>query len=433
VNARAGLVVGLVVVLIGGGLSYWFFTHFERAERDVETGLKGEAIENSYLAFQRALRRFGREVIVLRSVSELRKLPDRGTLILEAQRSFYMRPELVETLVNWVRTRRGHLIVDAEWPGIDDPLLHTLEVSSEMQSSGENGGESQAANDAAAAEPSDSDGQAQPAQGENRTQEPRAQDAGEANSEASHEGLRFPGAPRALKVEFATPRVLIDNSEEGADLDLTDNAGTRVLQYRLGRGAVTVMTGFDFFSYRAIGNNDHAEALWRLLAAGDDHGPVWFMSQLRGPTFWAWLGEHVWTVLLSLALLLVAWLARTVPRFGPLVPAAAIARRSLREHLAAAGRFIWRNQGAATLLAAVRGRLMKRIRVRVPALANAQGEELSRGLAALTQSSAGTVRAALTDRADSPHAFVQIVRAIAEIDRRLVNQKTEDRGRRTEQ
>jgi hypothetical protein len=76
----------------------------------------------------------------------------------------------------------------------------------------------------------------------------------------------------------------------------------------------------------------------------------------------------------------------------------------------------------------VRARLMIRVRVRAPALANAQGETLTRGLAELTQLSASTVHAALVGQADSPHGFVHVMRAIVEIDRRL---ETMRRRRRT--
>ncbi len=62
-------------------------------------------------------------------------------------------------------------------------------------------------------------------------------------------------------------------------------------------------------------------------------------------------------VLLAGLLLLTLWLWRVGGRFGPLESEPPHGRRSLREHLEAAGTFLWRRRAGGAMLTAVRQRL----------------------------------------------------------------------------
>jgi hypothetical protein len=85
---------------------------------------------------------------------------------------------------------------------------------------------------------------------------------------------------------------------------------------------------------------------------------------MTSPPFLEWVRRDAWPVLAAAALLLVLWLARIIPRFGPLVPDAPPVRRSLLEHVVASGRFLWSRGAGAELVEAVSERAARTARRR---------------------------------------------------------------------
>jgi hypothetical protein len=86
------------------------------------------------------------------------------------------------------------------------------------------------------------------------------------------------------------------------------------------------------------------------------------------------LVEHGWMAIVPLALLLLAWLRMRAQRFGPLVPAAPEARRSLLEHVQASGEHLYRYGRAHLLHQALRRHVLARIRRRDPLAASLEGQ-----------------------------------------------------------
>ena len=141
--------------------------------------------------------------------------------------------------------------------------------------------------------------------------------------------------------------------------------GKRVvaMSFPQGRGRVTLLPGLRFLRNDNIGDLDDAELGWRLSVASarpsrstcgcarPDSSTG--SSAMHGPSFAA------------AALLLVLWLARIIPRFGPLEPDAPPPRRSLLEHLARERPFpVVARRRAPALLDAVRERAARTARRR---------------------------------------------------------------------
>jgi len=139
---------------------------------------------------------------------------------------------------------------------------------------------------------------------------------------------------------------------------------------------------------------------------------------LRGdsPSLWEWLLQHAWPVLLAAALLLLAWLARIVPRFGPLEPEAPPVRRSLLEHLRASGRYVWSRGDAGVLIDALRERVWRsalRRRGGLKGLAHSKAEAT---LAAISERPLATVRAAMSGDAAQHATFVATAGALQQVE-----------------
>lgn len=120
-----------------------------------------------------------------------------------------------------------------------------------------------------------------------------------------------------------------------------------------GYGRVTVLAQAHLFRNRFIGDDDHA-ALLLTLARLEPHvnsvrfirsGKVSLMEMLR---------EHAWRAVAGLAVLLTLWLWRCLPRFGPVCALPTRSQRRFATHLEEAGQFLWRQRMAEVLLQAPR-------------------------------------------------------------------------------
>lgn len=124
-------------------------------------------------------------------------------------------------------------------------------------------------------------------------------------------------------------------------------------------GRLTVLMDSRIFRSRWIGEEEHAELLLALLDATDYDGAVGFMRG-SGLSLWKLLGEHLWPLLLGLAVLTALWLWKSFTRFGPLESASVSSTlRAYEHHLEALGDFQWRLDHAAGLLAPIRAQIVE--------------------------------------------------------------------------
>jgi hypothetical protein len=116
------------------------------------------------------------------------------------------------------------------------------------------------------------------------------------------------------------------------------------------KGRVTLMPSLRFLRNESIGELDHAELGARLAA---QRTPVVLYLSLRSAGVLDWIQRDAWPAFVAAGLLVLLWLGRIIPRFGPLEPEAPPVRRSLVEHIAASGRFLWSRKAGNALLDAV--------------------------------------------------------------------------------
>jgi hypothetical protein len=156
--------------------------------------------------------------------------------------------------------------------------------------------------------------------------------------------------------------------------------GTPVLRAALGNGRVTAMGAWRFLDNRSVFHGDHAQVAVTMLdlRPGDE---LWFVIDEKREALLMWLWHRAGPAI-GLALLAAGFaLWRGARRFGPLLPQAPLARRSVAEQIRGTSAFVLRGGGAA-LLAAARRALDDAARTRI---AGYDGMPLGQRVQALRQ------------------------------------------------
>jgi hypothetical protein len=162
----------------------------------------------------------------------------------------------------------------------------------------------------------------------------------------------------ATEIEFGGESFQVD---AGSTRRVTSSrGGSGILgSAEVGNGRLTVLMDSRIFRNRWIGEKEHADLLLALLNWTEYEGAVGFMRG-SGLSFWGLLTEHLWPVLLGLAVLTGLWLWKNFSRFGPVESASlATPLRGYEHHLEALGDFQWRLDHAAGLLAPLRAKIVE--------------------------------------------------------------------------
>ncbi len=366
------IAIAVMAAASAGGL---FLACFERKTDEVEIGRSQEALGNRYLALGRTLERMGHETVTLGGPSELleRLPPSDGTLFLPIHRRTLTR-EHNQRLLDWVEAG-GHLIAVtyALW---DDPerepddLLDRFGFKQYQHR----------ADDGPLAKPlaPDKTGELETDPGGD---EPRGE---QEDSRWEVAEAHWPGVNEPLQVAF-DPNFYWEAADWGQPVwRITGDLGTHLLTIAHGAGRITAATDDYFLSNDFAGDLDHAELAVRLARMGGRSGPVWIVFSEEWPGLWSQARKYATPVMLSLALLIAAWLWRASLRFGPLRPAPSGERRRWMEHLEAVGRYHWRHDRGRTLVEAARASVAGSLTRRRPGWARLPIRDRARHLSELT-------------------------------------------------
>lgn len=300
--------------LLGAAVAALALNACDYVEVERETGYKGKARVNPWLAAERYAQRKGLEVKSV--ISWTAPEWEDATWLMPA--AVLSNESFVRRVSDWVN-EGGHLILVVEhatsdrndWSTypeetiVEPPLLRMLEnegITLEMKPSG---------------------------------------------GEVTSESIRFDG--RTYKVDAAS--------------DCSVKAGNRkpgvFASRESGDGRITVVTDGRIFRNRWIGDLDHAALFDALVFATDYEGSIGFMRG-TGLSFFAMLGQYLWPFLLGLGAWVLFWLWRNFRRFGPVETATtAPVLRGYEHHLEALGDFQWRRDRAVSLLAPLREQVVE--------------------------------------------------------------------------
>jgi hypothetical protein len=194
--------------------------------------------------------------------------------------------------------------------------------------------------------------------------------------------------------------------------------GTRILALRWGDGRVTLFSTLRPFDNHRIGKLDHAELLWSVLSDSSSR-ELFLVRYLDTMSLPRWLWERAPLALVATALFLSLWLWRVVPRFGPLVPAAGVDRRSLLEHIRAVGRFHADQRRQGRLLEALRADCLELFGRVAPLARGLDGAARLREASRLTRINPRELLHAFSATPSTRHDFSNMVRTLARFRRQL--------------
>ncbi|MBT8036012.1 MAG: DUF4350 domain-containing protein [Verrucomicrobiae bacterium] len=324
----------------------------EKKKRTV--GYKGEARSNPFLAAQRMLQKQGKDVVVKDGVGGFET--ETSTLLMP--RSSINSVGRAKRLMEWV-DQGGHLVMMLEGGvgrGNDFRKDVVTGEASQVESSGllyclETMGvdwvEWSIPRDKSAASPmSDDDWE--------------AMDESDRVLLGSEE-TEFSMGGRGMEIHHWAARGLtFDVTYEGdyGSGEKGDNQH-RYLSLLYGGGRVTILSDARPLRNRYIGYADHA----RLLTTLVDHsrpGTIIF-SRGQGDGFFSLVWRYFWMAVLGLLAMVVFWLWKNLPRFGPAQDLPDGGSREFSDQVRGVGRFLWRHQRDDSMLAAMRGAISRRL------------------------------------------------------------------------
>jgi hypothetical protein len=328
-KARGWVAVAVGLLLVAGVVAWWLHT-YRRVEHWIDLPRTGEAARDPLFALRLALAYDGRRVRAWRRLDPAAMRPaPRDTILFDGDPRALPTPVRAD-LLGWVRDG-GHLILAVPEPD--------------------------AAGDAFDA-----------ARDGDRLPVPLL----DAIGLRVHRGRADCTDAQAMPASLCRARRF--ESPRGAVIRLGDAHGDMFARVPVGRGRVDVLASLDFAATDALKLPRNRDFAHQLIAGGDARGTVHLVHASAMPSLWRTLLRRGWPVWLPLALLLAGWLWARMRRFGPLLPAPALERRSLLEHVAASGQHQWRYGRADVLYDAMRASTLDRLRRRDPQAAALEGE-----------------------------------------------------------
>jgi hypothetical protein len=194
--------------------------------------------------------------------------------------------------------------------------------------------------------------------------------------------------------------------------------GQQGVRVTVGKGSVTAINGLPINSGLLVMSDN---ALLFVDAVQLQRGDtIYFLSDASRPTLLALMWRGAWPLILLAAGLLVLWLWRSWPRFGPLEPPPEAARRSLAEQIRGTGQFTLRHGGGRALHAAALRALRETAERRILRYSELPQDARIATLARLTGFKPDEVAQALDDTATRRRRNLYNSLALLESARRLL-------------
>jgi hypothetical protein len=195
--------------------------------------------------------------------------------------------------------------------------------------------------------------------------------------------------------------------------------GALALRFAEGKGVVTVVASLRPADNWHIDQNDHAEFFWQLATA-PEYPPAHqdefvFVRHIEAPNLWQWSMRYAFPALLMMAAFLLLLLWRVIPRFGPIAPDRPRGVRSLYQHLAASGRFLYSNQRQSRLLSAFREECLQELMRAAPEARQMENDARLRIAAQLSGLPIKLLAEAFSSTPRNAHEFLQTTRTLAQV------------------
>lgn len=397
IDGKAAMIGALVLVLglgLAVGVQWWWTSNKEKvwvAERRIPAAAMGD----HFLAANWLLSQNGYRVETVKAMEHLRTLRD-GTLLLGGAEGVMTRAQST-MLLAWVA--RGNTLIYQPRDATKAELAgekHAAVDEEEAEAEPEPAGPEQAEEDADVNDNRIENDPLSVQIGVRWTygkEKHGCKKLGDPAAAAAVEGACPPGTInaghlRAVSLPGMAPLVVDVHSHRAVLLAQSaapawaDSQSTTILSFRHGKGQIVVAPHM-LFRNDMLQHHDNAALLVGLARLNGAHKHVTIVKS-RQIIEWKellWMNYSKLLIGLAALLLLLFWAA--VRRFGPVLPDPEPQRRSLMEHIAASGAWLWKADGGReVLLQAARAEFEQTLQRRAPALLrlgqNSQHEELGR-------------------------------------------------------
>lgn len=131
----------------------------------------------------------------------------------------------------------------------------------------------------------------------------------------------------------------------------------RLLGLKHGDGRIYFITDGRIFRNPYLPMKDHARLLENISSEVYFGDIIFAHGERRG--FWSLMIGYAWPALLGVFVLLVFWLWKSIPRFGPLLEIPESHARYYAQSVSNTGRFLWKYKRADVLLTSLRENLLR--------------------------------------------------------------------------
>jgi hypothetical protein len=373
--------IALLVLLATTIFAAWFFTTHEKRLRHEFTGYRGEARVNDYLAADMLLNELDIEADSRASLIPSEWLPEYGdTIVTRLSTNIAIGAER-DLLTAWVADG-GHLVLlpPENESRIVDEFLQSLgfRLVTHDEDEVDEGGEDESEND---------------------------------GDEDDYEYL--------VDLDDTWYRIeMADESTLGARL--SDELGAVAARRTWVSGYVTVLASANYFTNYSLDQSSHARLLLDAVAGYVEPGKVWFIYDAAFPALWQVIWDNAPFIVIGLMIVLITWLWSIMPTFGPAIRPDRAVRRSILEHVRAAGHFSWRNQGVRALASSSAAAVMHEAETRHPGIGRLPTQDQARQIAKLTGLTAQEILDVLIDQETPRHReFTHNMQALQQIRKRL--------------
>jgi len=369
----------LLGVLASVLFASWFFTYHDKVTKTEYVGYSGEARYNNFLTAELLLTELGIEADSRSELVPTDWLPGQyDTLVVNASESLAFGEEL-SLITVWV-SNGGHLVLlpPRRETEFSDFLLDQFGFTLRTIELGED------------------------------------EDDDDGDEETDDESVDY-----IIDLDSTFYRVEpYDETETSATL--SDDDGIVVARREWGDGYVTVVANSWYFTNGNIDEYDHARLLLDIVAGFVEEGKTWFIYNTSFPSLWHVIWRSAPYVVAGFAACLVLWLWSRAPKFGPAEAPDLLARRSILEHIRAAGNFAWRNRSATDLVASSTAAILHEAEFRHPGISRLAPQAQARQLAKMTGMGDSYVFNALFNQDHTGHReFTRLMKTLQRIRKKL--------------
>jgi len=190
----------------------------------------------------------------------------------------------------------------------------------------------------------------------------------------------------------------------------SEEGNHRYLSLYHGDGRVTLLADASPLRNRYIGYADHAR--FAMEVAGMSRGGSLVFSSGEGDGFLGLVWRYFWMAVIGLLAVIVFWLWKNLPRFGPEQDLPESNMREFSDQVRGIGRFLWRHKCDDAMLAALRASVSRRLSL------GAQGnhEGIFEQLATTTAIPVESIIEAMTrEQIREPGVMVRVVKNLQRI------------------